>query len=67
MDKIGASLFESVKKMKEDLSLLHVSYKPVGIKKFTNDVKNLLNTEVVIETAINSTASFYNQYGSDYD
>ena len=53
MDKIGASLFESVKKLKEDLSLLHVSYKPVGMNKFTNDVKNLLNTKVVIETAIN--------------
>ena len=45
MDKIGAPLFESVKKLKEDFSLLHVSYKPVGINKFTNDVKNLLNTE----------------------
>ena len=45
MDKIGAPLFESVKNLKEDLSLLHVSYKPVGINKFTNDVKNLLNTE----------------------
>ena len=53
MDKIGAPLFESVNKLKEDLSLLHVSYKLVGINKFVNDVKNLLNTKVVIETAIN--------------
>ena len=45
MDKIGASLFESIKKLKEDLSLLHVSYKPVGMNKFANHVKNLLNTE----------------------
>ena len=53
MDKIGAPLFESVNKLKQDLSLLHVSYKLVGINKFVNDVKNLLNTKVVIETAIN--------------
>ena len=45
MDKIGAPLFESVKKLKEDLSLLHVSYKPVGINEFSNDVKNLLKNE----------------------
>ena len=45
MDKIGAPLFESVKNLKEDLSLLHVSYKPVGMKQITNDGKNLLNTE----------------------
>lgn len=53
MDKIGASLFESVKKLKEDVSLLHVLYKLVGMNEFTNDVKNLLNTKVVIETVIN--------------
>ena len=45
MDKIGAPLFESVKKLKEDLSLLHVSYKLVGMNKFANDVKNLLKNE----------------------
>ena len=32
MDKIGAPLFESLKNLKEDLSLLHVSYKLVGMK-----------------------------------
>ena len=45
MDKIGAPLFESVKNLKEDLSLLHVSYKLVGMNKVHNDVKNLLNTK----------------------
>lgn len=45
MDKIAVPLFESVKKWKEDLSLLHASYKPVGINKFANDVKNFLKNE----------------------
>ena len=39
MDKIGASLFESLKNLKEDFSLLHVSYKPVGITKSPMMVK----------------------------
>ena len=53
MDKIGAPLFESVKKLKEDLSLLHTSYKLVGMANSPMMLKTFLKTKVVIETAIN--------------
>jgi hypothetical protein len=39
MDKIGAPLFENLKNLKEDFSLLHDSYKPVGMKKSPMMVK----------------------------